>query len=219
MKRIHKIFLMIGLSFALFVGSGQRTSVGAAGWPTIDVSNLLQNILNFLQSADVSGAMEEINSFGIQYEKYKRQADEFMKYLQLMQKIQKASIYVVEIAKIGVYMTNESLYLMECVDWFTRQPTGSVAVTMAANKIYQEFKSYADFASSEFQSKNDFVNSLKGGDTMEILRTMDAMLKDYQSEFYTLSTNCRTDISKLYYKMKRTEMALDNIKFSSQLLF
>ena len=54
---------------------------------------------------------------------------------------------------------------------------------------------------------------------MEILRTMDEMLKDYQSQFYTLSTNCRTDISKLYYKMKRTEMALDNIKFSSQLLF
>ena len=51
MRYAHKILITIGLSFFLFfipVTGQKEMNVNAAGIPTLDISNLLQNILAYL---------------------------------------------------------------------------------------------------------------------------------------------------------------------------
>ena len=217
MKKIHKIFVTLGLCIGLFFGAEQR-ECEATGYPTIDISNLLQNILAYLQDADMSGLFSEISDLDMKLEKYHEWKDQFSKFLQTYQMIQKGAKYGPEIVKITVYFEHELEFFLKSVQWFSANGA-SPAIAQAALYSYNDFKDFYKAMLEDSETKTAFIESFKSGDAIQILEATDNMLKEYQREFYETDVHFRSQISRLYNRHKRMQYALENGRFLRQRVF
>ncbi len=217
MKKLHKILVTIGLSIALFFGAEQR-ECEATGFPTIDISNLLQNILAYIQDADLSGIFSEISDLDMKLEKYNEWKENFEKFLTTYKLIQKGAKYGLEIVKITVYFEHELDFMLRSVNYFASNGAAP-SVAQAALYNYNDFRNFYKAMLEDSETKMNFIESFKSGDALMILEAADNMLKEYQKEFYEVDVHFRSDMNRLYMKHKRMQYALENGRFLSQRVF
>ena len=217
MKRIHKILVTIGLCFGLFFGAEQQ-ECEATGYPTIDISNLLQNILAYIQDADISGIFSEISDLDMKLEKYNEWKENFEKFLTTYKLIQKGAKYGLEIVKITVYFEHELEFMLRSVNYFASNGAAP-SVAQAALYNYNDFRNFYKAMLEDSETKMNFIESFKSGDALMILEAADNMLKEYQKEFYEVDVHFRSDMNRLYMKHKRMQYALENGRFLSQRVF
>lgn len=207
----------LGLCVAFFIGSEQR-ECEAAGMPTIDVSNLLQNILAYIQDADLSGLFSEISDLDMKLEKYQEWKKQFDSFLQTYKMIQKGAKYGLEIVRITVFFEQELEFMYRSVQYFASNGA-TPAIAQAAFNCYGDFKEFYKAMVEDSETKTTFVESFHSGDALQILEATDNMLKEYKKEFYETDVHFRSEISKIYYRHKRMQYALENGRFLNQRVF
>ena len=207
MRYAHKILITIGLSFFLFfipVTGQKEMNVNAAGIPTLDISNLLQNILAYLQDADVAGLFDAISDHGINIEQWMKKAEDIQNYIDFMSDVVQGTMYGVEIYNASARIVNESTAFAECAIYFTTSNC-PVSIAIAAAKIRNDF----DRTSAKIISdaKRDYTFTEKtNGDVLKKMEKIAEISKNVQRDIYSLSMRCRRQM----YKLSRTETLIRN---------
>jgi hypothetical protein len=207
MKRIHKILITLGFSLVLFfipVTGQKEMSVNATGIPTLDVSNLLQNILGYLQDADVAGLFDSMSDHAINLEKWMQKAEDIQNYIDFMADVAQGTMYGLEIYNASARIVNESSALAECAIYFASSNC-PVSIALAAAEIRNDF----DRTSARIlrDAKRDYSFAEKtNGDVLKKMESISDIARDVQREIYSLSLRCRYSM----YKLSRTEALLRN---------
>lgn len=216
MRKIHKFFVTLGLSATLFFAFEQEEA--KANFPTIDISNLLQNILGFIQDAESTGLFSRFSSIAMQTEEYTEKIEKFKKFLSTMNTIRQGIKYTRDIVRITTSAVNQLMYQKNCIDWFNSQ--GAMPSVMdAALKCQGDFQSFFEGLTEDSQTKTDFINSLSSGDGLQILSTMDAMLKTYEKEFYQAAWHFNGEMSQAYMRHCRLKMAVSDMAFLNKAIY
>lgn len=216
MKKAHKILVMFGLSVALFLGTAQKEA--KANFPTIDISNLLQNILSFIQDADLAGAFETITSYNMQFQEWTEKMENFNKFLETWKLIQQGARYGTEILRLVTYYENECKFMWNSVGYFMSDGAAP-SITQAALNSLSDFQELYKDMTEESENKTAFVEGLKNSDPLATLEAMEKVLKDYKQEFYETTSHFRCEMSKLYSQHKKMKYALQDNRWMYQRLY
>lgn len=223
MRRIYKILVAIGLSVTLLVATPQKTCE-AQGMPTMDIANLLQNILGFLQDADLSGMLREVDDWTMKFEQYKEKIDKFKDFLSMMDLVSKGARYALEITQTTVFFLEQSEYMVQAAHWFAANGA-PWSIASSASQCSKDFNAFYKALTEESELKTKFLDSFKTGtgsgnsSTLEILKAMDEYMNSFKDEFYTMVMHYRMEMGDQYTKYQQYKYALANGHFMSQRLF
>ena len=207
MNKLHKILACFGISVCLFLGFEQEEA--KANIPIIDISNLLENILSYLQDADVAGLFDEISSYSMQLEEWKNKWEDFNKYVQAWELIQKGATFATEIIQLTRYYGNELGFLVRSSEYFLKAGA-ETSMIRAVGHCRNDFQSFFKSLTEETEAKAAFVEGLKNADALAILENLDKLLKEYKQELSSVSVHYRSEMYRLYGKQKKMEYALAN---------
>jgi len=195
----------------LFVPGTMRKEMGvrAAGIPTIDVSNLLQNLLGYLQDADVAGLFDTMSDHAINMEKWLEKAQDIQNYIDFMSTIVQGTMYGLEIYNAGARIVNESTALAECAIYFANSGC-PVSIALAAAQIRNDFDKTSARILSDAKRDFSFVEKTNSGDILTKMEAISKIAKDVQREIYSLSIRCRYSMYTLSRKEASIRNALEN---------
>ena len=223
MRRIYKIFVAIGLSVTLLVATPQKTCE-AQGMPTMDIGNLLQNILGFLQDTDISGLLRDVDDWTMKYNEYKEKIDKFKDFLSMMKLVSDGARYALEITQTTVFFAEQSEYMVKAAHWFAANGA-PWSIASSASQCSKDFNAFYKALTEESELKTKFLDSFKTGtgsggtSTLDILKAMDEYMNSFKDEFYTMVMHYRMEMGRQYTKYQQYKYALSNGRFMSQRLF
>lgn len=217
MRKLYKALISVALCVALFVGSG-RTPARAQGFPTIDLSNLLQNIIQYLQDADVAGIFSDFSDLEMKTEQFMKWKEQFELFMNTYQKFSAGLRYAKGITSTLYQFEREMTYLYSCYNWLSSNGA-KPEIVMASATCISDFKEFFLMLQEDSKTKTEFFKSLKSGDAVQILKATDEMLRQYEREFYVASSHYRSQMSKLYYRHVRMQNDVANMKFYANRLF
>lgn len=213
MKRINKILAMLGLCLALFLMpvSGQKEST-AAGFPTIDVSNLLQNMLGYLQDSEIAGLFDQMSDHAINLEEWSKKMADIEQYLSYMQMITQGALYSIEIYDAMNMITRDLADLGEAVVYFQSNAECPIFVTLGAQRVFSEFKEASEEIIKDSKQAYTFVKEVQGGSVLEKMNVMADYARNLQQNIYALSVDARFDMYQLACAESRYYDALSNAR-------
>ena len=211
--------ICIALCIGLFVGAG-RTPARAQGpgLPTMDLSNLLQNIMQYLQDADVSGLFSDFSDLQMKTEQFMKWREQFELFMNTYNKFAAGLRYARGITSALYQFEREMTYLYSCYNWLSSNGA-TPEIVMASVSCISDFKEFFEMLQEDTQTKTKFFENLKSGDAVEILKALDEMLRQYELEFYLASSHYRMQMSNLYHRHMRMQTDLANMKFYANRLF
>ena len=217
MRKLYKALISVALCVALFVGSG-RTPARAQGFPTIDLSNLLQNIIQYLQDADVAGIFSDFSDLEMKTEQFMKWKEQFDLFMNTYQKFSAGLRYAKSISSALSRCEREMTYLWSCSNWLASN--GATPEILLASRIcISDFTEFFVMLQEDTQTKTKFFENLKSGDAVEILKALDEMVRQYEQEFSLASTHYRMQMSNLYHRHMRMQTDVANMKFYANRLF
>ena len=214
MKRIHKILLTALLTLGLLlVPVHGKQGAGAAGLPTIDVSNLIQNILDYIQSQDLAGLAETLSGKGVELEEYLSRIEDMRRYIAYAQR-------AIEIYQCGKDIINTSLQIVEQGDYlyksmmYFRERNALPSVAGGALCLWKDFNSLStDFLEEEMAKIREYQKMGMSGNALMQMQAMDDMVRDIRDRVFSIIGHYRMSVSELYSYQKAFERAFANNGF------
>ena len=215
MKQVHKLILALCLSCGFFFlpsTAGRQYEAKAQGMPTIDVSNLLQNILDFLTNLD---------SYDIDAEKLEgwhqkiEQARTIIGYVQQGANIYNTAAYAWNVSNAIV---DELDYMWTARDWFIANGASQWVVVATVN-CYDEFKKLAYDLVADFQTTMSTIKNSKTDADVDVLFETQKYLSDMQNKIHLVSSHYRGEISKLYYDEMRVRQSVSNAAARTMIIY
>lgn len=219
MKKIHKIFITLALSVGLLCGAEQK-ECEATGIPTVDITNLLQNVLGFIQDADLAGMFDQISDYDMKFKAWFEKAEQLRKFLEFWKVAQQGAKYGREIARLADFYLDEVDFMSRATQYFISQGA-TPEITMSALTCINDFKALWKILSEDTTEKSKLIDSFKKDssgniDTIAILEATEKMLESFKKDFYELDVHYRSEMSRLYYKHRQIQYALEDGRFLSQ---
>lgn len=208
MKKIYKIFLALGLSCTLFLATEQEEA-RATGWPTIDVSNLLQNILGYIQDATDDGLFDNISDIGIKLKMWDERIEAFKNLATTINAISRGARYATQIIDLMQRAAVRTQRMAETVQWLNSRGA-TAGVTLAAINCVNDFESLIKWFVEDQKTKSDFMNAIKEGTALDILQAADAMMKDFERNYFTMESHFENKMRSYYFRQRRIEIAIQN---------
>ena len=211
MKRITKFFVTLGLCIGLFLGAEQQETK-ATGFPTIDVSNLLQNILSWIQDSIDNGLFSDISDIDMKITKWKEAGEQFQKVMQIIDVMNKGIRFGSLIVDVSSRFYNDIGEFERYSQWFQIKgaPTSYVR---CMEGIIGDFQVFFTGLIEDTNEKNNFVNSMKDGDAIEILQAMNDFLENFSRQYYVFETHFRNEVRILHSRYIKMQMYRNNLGF------
>ncbi len=225
MKPFGKIIVAAALSLTLLTvpsmfGRETGRECYAQGYPTIDIQNLLMNILDMVQQE--MGIMEDLDQYAEKFENLKK-AIQVAK--QITQGV-KFGLSVYQMSQDVVQMGNR---LYDCWSYFqTKAFTQEAAV--AAGLVPVMFAQVAgDIVEiitdkiKEYQDMSGYGSNGGGkamaSSTMQIMQLVEEGVREARAEFIAVSHECERRLSILYRYDNAVRMAAANDSFRGMLVY
>lgn len=208
MRKITKIFVAITLSIGLFLGTEQEEA-RATGWPTIDISNLLQNILDYIQSGQVAGLFDEISDMGIKLEEWNEKGKQFKKVLEIAKVVREGIRFGWQINECTMRFVDTQNRLNRYIMWLNENGATAQGVA-AAISCKDEFQRFYNSIVEESDQKNKFIESIKGGNAFEIIQAAESLLEKFEQDYYACEYYVEQKIREVYSRERYRSMAMQN---------
>ena len=159
MKRITKIFVILGLSCTLmttpaFFAKETGREVYATGFPTIDISNLLMKICDMLmQGEGVAMDIAEIT----------HKVQEFKKVIEWIRVAANATQSCIELINLGNYVNQEWEFIKELKEYYMSIECDAAIIYATAGLASECWDIASDMITDFTKKKTDFVNLISGG--------------------------------------------------------
>ena len=214
MKKLRKILLAVSLSFALLLvpTNSNQYEAGAVGMPTIDIANLLQNIMDFLTSLD---------SFDIDaktFEKITEKIENFSKYIQMFQQGYQAFTIARDIAEAGMDIANDLIYMKDAAMYFY-SIGARPSICIAAGNCFNDFKTLSTDIKNDFDKIITLFTDNKSGAEINLLLELDRFMNEYRAKLVSLSYHFRSRLQLLYQKEMMYRQAAANRDFRKLIVY
>jgi hypothetical protein len=181
-----------------------------------DPGNTAQNMMSVAQ--DFSMYLEQFADIAKNFKEYDEAYDNFKEYVALAQKITKGAKYTAEIVRTMDYFVDELSVLKETFDYF-RVNGASPSVVTAAMLCYKDFAEFFGYLKDDFLTKLSFVKTMKNGDVLTALESLNKTLSEFQSQFYAADMSFMSRMRQLYGTYQRSEMLLRDAKLMTKSIF
>ena len=214
MKKIYKILLAACLSFALLLvptGSNQYETK-AQGMPTIDVANLLQNIMDFLTTLD---------SFDIDSETFAKiteKIENYSKYIEMFQQGYQSFTIARDIAEAGMDIANDLIYMKDAVMYFY-SIGARPSICIAAGNCFNDFKKLSTDIGNDFEKIINLLKNNKSGAEINLLLEIDKFMNEYRAKLVSLSYHFRSQLQILYQKEMMLRQGTSNRNFRKLVVY
>lgn len=193
MKRIYKILVALGLSVSLIllpVETGQEAR--GAGYPTIDLSNLVQNILKYLSDAEANGILSLGQSFD--FTKFQEGIRKIGELAQLGITAVQIGRDVKEIVEITTDMVGEYELLKEMVTYFVTSGC-PYSFYEAAQQCYNDFFVFSEETIKMAKQTYDFIVANQSGeDVLDVMEAVETTLNKLKFSYASV-------VSTTHYRM------------------
>ena len=219
MKRIVKLFAVLAVSFGLMAASASRAS--AQGMPTIDISNLVQNILGFLddqmrEGSFMDGFIGDVTKMQEIQERYNNMKEK----LQDIQNI--IAIYnlgaatyneIEAIVKLNKMIINDAQMFSQIFDYINQAGFDFETVVLAKN-IWKGFTNISTvLTKTAGQEMKDF-GRFKQSDPLQLLTMLQELTADLYTTYYAIRNYYSGMMSDLYRDRSLLASQGANIFFS-----
>ena len=208
MRKITKIFVAIALSIGLFLGTEQEEA-RATGWPTIDISNLLQNILDYIQSGQVAGLFDEISDMEIKLAEWKEKGEQFKRVIEITKIVREGIRFGWQINQSAMRFADTRLRLERYIKWLNDNGATAEGIA-AAISCRTEYLRFYESIVEESKEKNKFLESMKSGNALEILQSAEDLLAKFEQDFYACEYYIEQQIRGVYQRERYRSMAMQN---------
>ena len=192
-------------------GSGQYEAK-AQGYPTIDIANLLQNIMDFLTSLD---------SFDIDaktFEKITEKIENYSKYIEMFQQGYQAFTIARDIAEVGMDIANDLIYMKDAAMYFY-SIGARPSICIAAGNCFNDFKTLSTDIKNDFDKIITLFTDNKSGAEINLLLELDSFMNEYRAKMYSMSMHFRYELQKLYQKEMFYRQAVANVSFRKLVIY
>lgn len=223
MKLFTKIALAAALSLTLLtVPSTLSRETGrecaAQGMPTIDIQNLLMNIVDMVEQ--IMGIEEDLSQYA---EKFQNLA----KAIQVIQQMSKGVKFGMSVNAIMQDILSEGNHLMDCASYFLTLDGCSVETIAFAQGIPQMYSAatadIVDIIQDKLESYQDMSGYTTGkamaADPLEIMRLVEEGMREARSVFYELTSSCELAMKHLYRSENMRRLAAQTEAFRSILVY
>ena len=212
MKTIHKFFVSLSLVVVFLFGPAARGTyrAEAVGVFTMDIQNILQNILQYLTALDALDLDEE------QTKALQEKIGKFTNALKTVMDVHKGLSAAVEVGRVAIEIADESQKLLDYTDFFMRNGY-STEVIVASRLLVKEFGELVDDVQKDFQkmqeamSESNENNPSSTGVDLSYFVTLQEYMYKYRAKVKTISWHYRSEMSKLYRQEMMRRQALANL--------
>lgn len=197
MKKIHKILLMAGLCIGLMLVpvKGQKEA-SAQGMPTIDLSNLVQNILKYLSDIQANGISIMGQSFDLT--KFQEAISKFESYMDYVQMISKGAQTAMQIVDISKSITHELDLLKDMSVYFVTSGC-PYSFYEAAQRCYDDFFEFSNSLITEAGDLYKFYQSVgKGESVLRLMQKVDDSMNKVMADYYNIVDSCNRRMLSIY---------------------
>lgn len=215
MKKLYKYLVALGLSVALLLSPTPcQQEVRAQGMPTIDLSNLLQNILSWLSDQDLVGAFTEGVDGSVQVTEWMNKLQKMREVLQYLEYINKGARYATEIINISKLVTQDLELAKNMVQYFAVSGC-PYSYKQAAEQCYTDYANLVSDLMNSCQERYTQIISDKAGDKLAVLAAVDSCVDLCVRQYYQVSSKNRNRLRSLYVRERRLSMGTYNHRFTT----
>lgn len=215
MKRIHKFFLVLGFSLALMlVPCSIQKDAKAAGLPTIDISNLIENILSKLQDQDIFGMFDGLTDHQMNYEQWFAKIEQWKTYLDYIRIVQAGARTAKEIIDIGQDMVEQTEYAYNVMQYFyERSFAGKASVYLSVCGCAEDFIEAGKYLFNDLQQKYNTFQSQGKYNPLEVIKSIDETVQRFSNLYFTACLKFRSKVANYYSIEQAYERAFADANF------
>ncbi len=224
MKQIYKILLAFALSFGFLCASSQKAS--AQGMPTIDISNLVQNILGFLDDQMREGSFLD----GLVGDVTKMQEIQ-ERYHNMKEKLDNV-VSVINVYNIGAATYNDILAVsrlmkmivedaerFETIYAYMNSCGFNYEYVASAKVIWRGFTNISTTVTKAAGKQLQDYGKMKQSDPLQLLQQIHQVVEDMYSTFYVIRDYFHNEVNQLYALQVNMEAQQHNADFLSMFFY
>lgn len=213
MKKIYKHILTACLSLFLLTYPAERCNVAeASGLPTIDVANLVQNILGYFDQLDQIMMDEE------SFKNLREKIEQYKHYVELFSTAAVGFSVVNDVKDAAIFIFDEAQYIYDVTQYFY-SIGARPSVCLAAAGFLKDFNKLSGEITSDFNKFFDILKNNKSSIDVSFLMQLDSFVNEYRFKLSSLSMHYRSELSRLYQTEMFYRQAVSNRNFRKNVIY
>lgn len=218
--RVYAATLFAALAFSLAAGP----QASAQGMPTIDISNLVQNIMDYLETQlregslfDIAGAPQKMQDLKERYDAFVERIEDFQRIAALYKSARGAYDDIMAIAELGKLIAADVTSFTSLVTQLNTVAPYDMVIDATA--FAQGFVKCAEIITKFVGDEMKEFVALKQTDPFQLLDKLHSLVMEMYGVYSQLSYTFRSHLLSAYYRVMEYNAAVANDNFRSVFFF